>query len=115
MLHVSLQIGKAELVRQAILPAPARERRPSSRAGDRDAQLQAVFPQHRRPYAITASVSFLAVKYAHSGWWETSALTLASGSIIMPSVSPTPMSSGRSSFHIACWSSRLGQAASPKL
>ena len=34
------------------------------------------------------------MKYAQSGWWNTSALTLASGSIIMPSVSCTPMSSG---------------------
>jgi mRNA interferase MazF len=64
-----------------------------------------------RAYTITASVSSLAVKYAQSGWWNTSALTLASGSIIMPSVSRTPISSGRSSFHIDCWSSRLGHAA----
>ena len=34
------------------------------------------------------------MKYAQSGWWNTSALTLASGSIIMPSVSCTPISSG---------------------
>jgi len=54
--------------------------------------------RNRWPYTITASVSSLAVKYAQSGWWNTSALTLASGSIIMPSVSCTPMSSGCSSF-----------------
>jgi len=36
-------------------------------------------------YASTNSAA-VAVKYAQSGWWKTSALTLASGSIIMPSV-----------------------------
>ena len=51
-----------------------------------------------------------AVKYAQSGWWNTSALTLASGSIIMPSVRSTPMSSGSQKLPDPCWSSRLGQA-----
>ena len=36
------------------------------------------------------------------------ALTLASGSIMKPSVSWTPISSGRSSFQMPCWSSRFG-------
>ena len=35
-----------------------------------------------------------------SGWWKTTALTAASGSIIMPSVRETPISSGRNSFQI---------------
>ena len=38
------------------------------------------------------------------------ALTLASGSIIIPSVRLTPISSGRSSFHKPAWSSKLGHA-----
>src|SRR5258707_180948 len=49
-------------------------------------------------------------KYVQSGWWKARALTLASGSIIMPSVSWTLISSGRSSFHRPTWSSRSGQA-----
>jgi hypothetical protein len=40
-----------------------------------------------------------AVKYVQSGWWNTRALTLASGSIIMPSVRNTAISSGCSSSH----------------
>jgi hypothetical protein len=52
--------------------------------------------------ASSPSRSSEAVKYAQSGCWKTSALTLASGSIIMPSVSSTPISSGRSSFQIPC-------------
>ena len=49
-------------------------------------------------HAVVVSPSS-AVKYAQSGWWNTRALTLASGSIIMPSVSCTPMSSGRSNWN----------------
>jgi hypothetical protein len=51
-----------------------------------------------------------AEKYVQSGWWKTIAETDASGSIIMPSVSPTPMSAGCSSSNRAAWSSRSGQA-----
>ena len=64
--------------------------------------------RRNHPY-ITAAPSS-AVKYAQSGWWKTSALTLASGSIIMPSVSRTPISSGRSSWNRPRWSSIFGQA-----
>ena len=35
------------------------------------------------------------LKYVASGWWKTTAETLASGSIMQPSVSSTPISSGR--------------------
>ena len=43
-----------------------------------------------------------AVKYTASGWWNTMALTLASGSIIMPSVSSTPISCGRTKCQMPC-------------
>jgi hypothetical protein len=49
-------------------------------------------------------------KYVQSGCWNTSALTLASGSIMKPSVNCTPISSGRRSFQIPAWSSRFGHA-----
>src|SRR5580692_8445166 len=54
-------------------------------------------------------------KYVQSGCWNTSALTLASGSIIIPSVKCTPIASGRSSIQMPAWSSRVGHAGYPKL
>ena len=54
-------------------------------------------------------------KYMQSGCWNTKALTLASGSIMSPSVSVTPISAGSSSLNSPRWSSRFGQAAYPKL
>ena len=58
-----------------------------------------------RPQALTlcaqASVVSPTEKYVQSGCWNTSALTLASGSIMNPSVNWTPISSGRSNFQIA--------------
>src|SRR5207253_11426691 len=53
------------------------------------------------------------LKYVASGWWKTTAETLASGSIMQPSVSSTPISSGRRTRKRICWSSRRGQAGYP--
>jgi hypothetical protein len=50
------------------------------------------------------------LKYLACRWWKTSALTLASGSIMNPSVSCTPMSPGESKSKSNFWSVRLGQA-----
>ena len=52
-----------------------------------------------------------ALKYFAAGWWKTSAETEASGSIMKPSVSRTPISaSGRSSRQSVAWSPRSGHA-----
>ena len=49
-------------------------------------------------------------KYRASGCWNTSAETLASGSIMSPSVRWTPISSGRRALKSSRWKARSGQA-----
>src|SRR5260370_1269124 len=46
---------------------------------------------------------------------NANALTLASGSIMNPSISSTPISSGFNNFHTPAWSSMSGHAGYPTL
>src|SRR5262249_7615637 len=57
-----------------------------------------------------SSPSSFALKYLASGWWNTSADTDASGSIMNPSVRPRPICSGRRRSKSTRWSPRFGHA-----
>ncbi len=60
--------------------------------------------------AYLPSGRYVALKYLADGWWKTRAETEASGSIMWPSVSWMPTSSGRSTRHSVSWSARFGHA-----
>ena len=81
--------------------------------------MAATSPSARRRWSHSAgpgaSTQLFTSKYVQSGCGNTTALTLASGSIMYPSVSSMPISRGSISLNRPSWSAKSGQAAYPKL